>query len=286
MRRIIAFVAAVVLAGLGTFLLVRYVQGAEDRALEGVETVEVLVIDRPITAGQRLDENPQLLTLEEVPRKAQAEGSFSERADLEGLVAAVPLVPGEQLIQGRVMTEEDYQALQTDEVQVVVPADLLEITLSLNPERVVGGELVPGEMIAVFASFEPFQLGTIEPTGLDEEIPVIVTTTTVPGQESGEPTTGAQTPNATKIILHQVLVTNVQIEQLPQTFEEGEEPPEGTPDLAPTGNLLISMALEPRDAERLVFTAEFGTIWLAREGADVDTSDTEILTRATVYEPE
>jgi pilus assembly protein CpaB len=271
---------------LGTFLLVRYVQGAEDRALEGIETVEVLVVDRSIAAGQRLDENPQLLAVEEIPSKAQAEGSFSERADLEGLVAAVALVPGEQLIQSRVMTEEDYLALQADEVPVVVPSDLLEITISLNPERVLGGELSPGEMIAVFASFEPFQLGTVEPTGLEEEIPVIVTTTTLPGEQAGEPTPGAQTPNSTKIILHQVLVTNVQIEQLPQTFDEGEEPPEGTPDLAPTGNLLISMALDPADAERLVFTAEFGSVWLAREGADVDTSDTEIQTRARVYESE
>ena len=35
MRRVIAVVVALLLAGLGTFFLVRFVQSAEDRALEG-----------------------------------------------------------------------------------------------------------------------------------------------------------------------------------------------------------------------------------------------------------
>jgi len=136
--------------------------------------------------------------------------------------------------------------------------------------------------VAVFASFDPFALGGVEPTGLaPEEIPVFV-----PEPAEGEEQqaiTGLQTPNSTKIILHKVLVTNVQAERLPQQVTE-EEQVAGAPDLAPTGNLLITLALGPVDAERLVFTAEHGWVWLGLEGADVDESDTEVQRRSIIYE--
>ena len=47
MRRVIAVVAALLLAGLGTVLLVRFVQTAEHHATEGLTMVSVLVVDTP-----------------------------------------------------------------------------------------------------------------------------------------------------------------------------------------------------------------------------------------------
>ena len=41
-RRIIALVAALLLAGVGTFVLIGFVQGAEDRATAGQELVTPL----------------------------------------------------------------------------------------------------------------------------------------------------------------------------------------------------------------------------------------------------
>jgi len=154
------------------------------------------------------------------------------------------------------------------------------VTVSLSPERAVGGELRPGEEVVVFASFQPFPLNAVEPSELDpDEIPVFYPTGT--GEDDTDQA-GLRTPSTTKIILHRVLVTNVQAEELPPEPTE-EQQSADVPDLAPTGNLLITLALSPVDAERLVFTAEHGTIWLAREGADADQSDTEVQTRETVY---
>jgi pilus assembly protein CpaB len=283
MKRVIAVVVAIVMASLGTFLLVRYVEGAEDRELEGLETVDVLVVQTPIPAGTRLADVPGSLVLETLPVKATAVGAFSQRSDLNGLVAAIGLVPGEQLIVDRVMVEEEYWAQFQEVALVEIPADLLEITVALDPQRILGGELSPGERVAIFATFDPFPLNFVEPSELDEdEIPVIVTQILEQGNTE-DTTAGAQTPSSTKIILHNVLVSRNQVENLPRTFDESEEPVTDPPDLAPTGNLLVSLALDPVSAERLVFTAEFGRIWLAREGTDVDTSDTQVQTRNRVY---
>lgn len=278
MRRVVAIVVGLALAGVCTFLLIRYVQSAEDRALEGEELVQVLVVDDRIEAGTAVADIADRLRLEQVPAKVAAAGAVADLTTLAGLVAAIDLLPGEQVMSSRFTTDEAYQA-SLGGPEVEVPGDLLEVTLSLNPERAVGGVLRPGDLVAVFASFDPFPLNAVEPTGLPPgEIPVFVPT----GQEQ-ESTSGVQTPNSTKIILHQVLVTNVQAEELPRRVAE-EEAVAGAPDLAPTGNLLITLALAPVDAEHLVFTAEHGWVWLGLEGADVSEADTEVVTRDVIYE--
>ncbi|HEX5630681.1 MAG TPA: hypothetical protein VFY15_03405, partial [Acidimicrobiia bacterium] len=70
------------------------------------------------------------------------------------------------------------------------------------------------------------------------------------------------------------------VEQLPRV---GEDVPDDAPALAPTGNLLITLAGPPVAVERIVFTIEHGFIWLAAEGSDVSDAITDIITRATVY---
>ena len=44
-RKVTGVVVALLLAAIGTTVLVRYVQGAEDRALEGEQLVQVFVVD-------------------------------------------------------------------------------------------------------------------------------------------------------------------------------------------------------------------------------------------------
>jgi pilus assembly protein CpaB len=282
MRRVISIIAALALAGVGTFFLVRYIQGAEDRALAGEVVLEVLVVDQPIDAGTPAEELTDRVRVERVPAKVAAAGAVDDLTSLEGKVAAIALLPGEQVVTERFADPEAYQETLGAGPRVEVPADLLQVTVSLSPDRAIGGQLRPGDLVAVFASFDPFALGTVEPTGLGpDEIPVLVPDE---GTEEEQPSQARpQTPNSTKIILHQVLVTNLQAEELPRTLDE-EAAVAGSPDLAPTGNLLVTLALEPVDAERLVFTAEHGFVWLALEGDDVDTSDTQVQTRVGIYE--
>ena len=282
MRRAIAIGGALVLALIGTFLLVRYVQTAEDRALEGQQLVEVLVVDDFIEEGTRGEDMLNSLRREEVPQKVAAQGVISDPADLEGLVAETDLVPDEQVIAARFITEEEYrERLAADPDAVPVPSDRLEVTLSLSPDRAVGGVPRPGDLVAVFASFDPFSVQFVEPG--EEIIPIIIPEETEPGVI--EQPTALQSPNSTQIILHKILVTNVQAEELPpeRPADENGETVVGGPELVATGNFLITLALLPEEAERVVFTAEHGAVWLAIEGADVDESITEVKTRSNIY---
>lgn len=277
MRRAIGIIGAVAVAALGTLLLVGYVRGAEDRALAGEELVEVLVVDRAISQGVPAALLADSVRVERVPLKVAAEGSIADLSTLQDLVAATDLVPGEQLVVSRFIAAESLSA----NTRIEAPPDFLEVTIAVSPERALGGQLVPGDVVAVIASFDPFDLNTFEPSDLApgeviDPNEIFLGTT----GEGGEDGSSVRSPTSTGLILHDVLVTAVQVEQLPRV---GEDVPDDSPALAPTGNLLITLAGPPEAMERIVFTVEHGFIWLAAEGPDVPDSITDIITRATVY---
>jgi pilus assembly protein CpaB len=285
-RKWIGILVAIALAAIGTWVLVRYVQGAENRALEGEEIVPVLVISAAVSAGTAAEDIDTNVRVELVPVKVQAPGSIASVEDLEsleGLVAAVDLIPGEQVIAARFIEPQVFEEL--DDIEI--PEGLLEITVSLPPARVVGAVLRPGGHVAVFASFGPFSL---ESTDTGGESPPGEDADAGEAGEDAEASTAAdaanastRTPNTTHIILHKVLVTNVQVEELPQE-NTSEDASTATLELSPTGNSLITLAMSPENAERFVFTAEFGSIWLADEPLIVDETRTSIQDRSTVYD--
>ncbi|MCB2224113.1 MAG: hypothetical protein KQH83_08060 [Actinobacteria bacterium] len=273
MRRIIGIVASVALLAVGALLLIGYVRGAEERALAGEEVVDVLVVDREVAAGATVDEISGAVRIEQVPAKVRVDGALGDLSGMQGMVAAVDLLPGEQVTATRLASPEALMVHQA----VEAPAGTVRVTVSLSPERALGGQVVPGDLVGVMASFDPFDVTTVEPGEVIEgeggEVIYVGSTA------EGEPT-GLKTPNSTHLILLGVLVTNVQVEELPTA-------PEGAtgdlPDLAPTGNLLVTLALTPADAEKVVFTGEHGFVWLVGDDGSAVDDDTVIQTRETVY---
>lgn len=272
-RRWIGVLASIALVALGTFVLVRYVQGADERALAGEETVEVLVVNTAVPRGAAAEDLRGKVDTVLVPTKVQAPGSVADLSALAGTFASVDLVPGEQLLASRFVSAEELNALD----DFVVPDGLLELTLSLSPERALGGELRPGDEVAVIASFAPFTLTEDETVGVQIEEAVDDTI-----EQSEENATATKTPSSTHLIIHNALVTNIQVERLPVTTDEASAEQSGV-ELAPTGNLLVTLAMEPEDAERTVFSAEFGSVWLAQESETAPEDATQIQTRATIY---
>jgi len=272
-RRLIGLAVAIALAAGGTFVLVNYVRAAEDRVLAGEATVPVYVVTDAVASGESADVIGQRVAVEEVPAKVRAAGSVTSLADLEGQVAAVDLVPGEQLLASRFVTPEVFEDLDAIEV----PDGLLQVSLSLSPERAGGGLVGAGDLVAVLASFDPF---TVEQGFDDTEGEFALFSFTA---EEDDPNARPQrTPNTTHVILHKVLVTSVQVERLPRETDREDAAANGI-ELAPTGNLVVTLATTAPDLEKVVFGAEHGTIWLAYEPADAPEGDTLIQTRLTVY---
>lgn len=247
-RRILAAVLALGLAIVGTVVLVSYVRAADDRALAGVQTTQVLVVTRPVPEGTPAGELANSVRLEQVPAKVAATGSVRDLDDLGDRVATVSLQPGEQLLASRFA---DASTLLPEGTVAVPPGDQ-EISILLEPQRAVGGRLVAGDEIGVFISME------LE----DDE-----------GRRIG-------TTHAT---LHGVLVTQVQGAPTAAADDDNAVETASSGAAAPTESLLITLALPARDAERVVFGMEHGRVWLSLEPEGADNSGTQIITQGNVY---
>jgi pilus assembly protein CpaB len=129
---------------------------------------------------------------------------------------------------------------------VDVPAGDQEVSVLLEPQRAVGGRLAAGDKVGVYLSM----------------------------------TDPAATTHA---VLHGVLVTQVQGAPAAPSGSTGTETASAG-SAAPTGSLLITLAVTAKDAEEVVFGAEHGTLWLSLEPDGADDSGTQVLTPDNVYE--
>ncbi len=219
-RRVIAAVAAVLLAGIGAFLLYNYVNNADKRAMAGQEATQVLVVTKVVPAGTTAESIAPYLETRQLPKVAVVGDALANTADVLGLVTTTDLQVGEQVLRSRFA--EPGTSITG---QVKVPDNKQEVSITLEPQRVVGSTIAAGDKVAIFFTVE------------------------------GE----------TRMVLNDVLVTNIQGGLDPAATDEGA---------APSGSLVVTFALEPKDAERVVFIGETAKLWLAREGKDTANQDT------------
>jgi pilus assembly protein CpaB len=256
-RRLTGLVAAVALALVGTLVLVTYVKSAEARALSDDKLVTVLVVRDTIEAGTKAADIAEKVDAEQVPAKVKADGALTSLADIKDLgaqVATIDLLPGEQLVADRFGKAVEREG---------VPAGMLEVTVKLDPERALGGAITVGDKVAVVSSFEPFELDASgAPAGTDAP---------------------KKTPNMSHVILHHVLVTKVQMSTNDTGI--GGHGNDGDTDAkakAPSGVLLVTLAVDAPSLQQVVFTAEFGALWLSAEPDDVAATELPIETLGTV----
>ncbi|WP_137292774.1 Flp pilus assembly protein CpaB [Nocardioides dongxiaopingii] len=149
-RRMVLLVVAVVMAVLGAGLVYAYAQGAEDRAADDYDTVEVLVARDELAPGtdfrQALDE--QRIRLVEVPNGVLIEGSTADNRPFEGQVSLTTIYPGEQIIADKFGATEDVDAVDL----LPIPQGMIAVAVELSDTGRVGSFTQPGSRVAVFVT--------------------------------------------------------------------------------------------------------------------------------------
>ncbi len=237
-RKPVALLAAVVLALLGTLLLVSYVHTAKDNAVAGEQLVPVLVLTDDVAAGTKSSDLASHVKTEQVPAKVKAAGAITSIAELNGTVASVNLIKGEQVVNTR------FAAVAASG-RAAAPDGLLEVTVPLDPQRALGGLLQPGNKVAVVIT-------------LDDD-------------GNGKAVTHMQ--------LQKVLVTAVQVAQTDNSSSSSDS---ADTKKAPTGTMMVTLAVDAPSVEKIVFAAEHGHIWLASEPDTANPAGTSIQNRDTV----
>lgn len=234
--RLLAGVAAVVLGLLGAMMLFGYAQGAEARAVQSLDPVEVLVVATAIPAGTPAEDLVPFLTTETLPATAVNPSALKDLDAAGGKITSDDLLPGEQLLAERLVAPQDAELTGRPDI----PEGLQEVSFALEPHRAVGGSLAPGDTVGVFISMEP-------------GVPPAV------GESA-----------STQLVLHKLLLTAVQRAPI-ETGVDPEAAPEdqarAQAEALPSGSLILTVAVTEEQATKVVFGNEFGTIWLSREPA-------------------
>ena len=233
--RLLGGIAALLVAIIGTVLLVNYVQNADKRALASTETESVYVVEKTIAAGTGIDKAAGAVVRKEVPKLAVAAEAVTDLKQVGQKVAAVDLMPGEQLLATRMV---DADAI-LGPARAQVPTGMQEITLKLPIERVVGGTLTAGDTVGVFLSVED----------------------------------SAAKSGGTQLTFHKVLVTAAQFSNgstaKSQEAAAEEDSSKGSLKSKKSSNsddtYLITVARNSSDAERIIFATEFGSVYLSKE---------------------
>ncbi|TJY71518.1 pilus assembly protein CpaB [Arthrobacter sp. CAU 1506] len=238
--RLLGGIAALLLAVIGTVLLVTYVQNADHRAAQGLEPTNVLVVQEKVPAGTPVESLASVVELEAIPSSAVPASAVASLTDLKGKITSVELQPGEQLLATR-LVEPDELIRGT----VPVPDGLQEVTVQLEPQRVIGGKVKAGDTVGLFISYE---------------------------------SEGENGPAQTKLVAHKMLVTGLQ--RAPESDGTTGQDDATT---VPQDSLLVTLAGNDRDAAKIVHGSEFGKVWLSKEPAEAKESDPLVFTKEEVY---
>ncbi len=209
-RRRILLVVAVLVAAVGSALVFLYTKGADTRAEERFDTVEVLEATAVIAPGETFEDAQAAgkLALQAVSKDALLDGYQTTSDSLSGTVSLGTIYPGEQIISAKWgQSAAVASALQIPDTNMAVSVNLTD------PAR-VAGFVNPGSQVAIFLT------GTDQGTGfgfarlLLERVTVLGVGSTTPVSTTTTDESGASTTEQLPRTLLTLSVNQVQAEKI------------------------------------------------------------------------
>jgi len=245
-RRILTIILAIVLAMIGTGAVLIYVKRADQRAIAGQKAVSVLVATRQVPAGTLAGTalREGLLTEQKLPAESvPADAVSSIGPDLSGLALSSALPSGALLLRPMLVTKVEAAT------GLAIPAGKVAITVQMCLQKAVAGFVKPGSEIAVFNTF--FKGATSD----------------VNWSCAGTTWEAGATDIHTRLVL-----ANVPVLAVGQASASTNTPTTSTGVFTSSGAnssssdttvLLITVAVNQSDAERLIHLAEAGIPYMA-----------------------
>jgi pilus assembly protein CpaB len=149
-KKVWAILLAILLAAIGSGLLVLYAESADERALGDAELVDVIQVTKTIDAGTNADDLGDSVKRTRLPRIAVVKGAVDDLREIDGLSSTTVLHPGDQIVRSRFAKE----GVVIGTAEATLPKGYQELTLPLAQARLVGGLIKPGDRVGVYGSDE------------------------------------------------------------------------------------------------------------------------------------
>jgi len=256
-RRVLTVALAILLAVLGTAGVLAYVHKADSRALAGMQSVNTLVAQGQIPAGTSANSAQQagLLRSEALPASSvPANAVRSITPDLGSLVMSAQVQPGQLLLRPMLVTSAQATATGA----LAIPMGMIAITIPLCLPEAVAAYVQPGSQVAVFDTYATKKASLQEscsqsgvshqaegPGGIVTRIVLPRVLVLATGQGAGGGATGTSTSTTAS--------------SSPFSHNGQTDPPSS----APTGSVLVTVAVTQADAERLILITRAGLPYLA-----------------------
>ncbi|MBR7743909.1 Flp pilus assembly protein CpaB [Phycicoccus sp. BSK3Z-2] len=243
-RRILAILAAAVIAFVGAALVLVYARGADARAVAAASPTTVYVTNEVIPAGTSMKDAVRLgqMGQTEVASAAKPVGALETIDDTNGaLVALTDIAPG-QYVLGAAFGE-----VPLGEKALQVASGKLAVSVQLNDPARVGTFVTPGSFLTVFMTYQLKNLDASEEAQVfnEEEI------------------------QGTSILLDNVKVIamgDASLTPAQATPEEGEE----GASQQETPTFLVTLEVSPEQAARLVHGINNYTLYAGLRGSELD----------------
>jgi len=255
-RRIVAIFAAAVVALLGVVAVLMYAKGADDRAIAAQDPSSVYVVKSVVPAGTTLKDSVQsgLIIKTSVAAKGVPLGALQGVTGSNGgLYALSDIQPGEYVLADRFGTKP------VGTKAIDVPAGQVAVSIALADPARVGTFLTPGSKVVLFDTYTPTE--TAVKDGAD----------------------ATKLSQQTRVLLDDVLViamgeVSLTPAQAPTNGDDGD-----AASAEPVAGALMTVAVSPADATRLVHGIQTGNLYAALRGTDPKIDLGKVISEATLF---
>jgi Flp pilus assembly protein CpaB len=259
-------VLALILATVATAAVFLYARGVREEARTGGALTTVIVSRVDIPANTDLDRliAEGQFTTKEIPTDAVVEGAVTSVSQLRNKRNNAFILAGEQIPLSRV------EGARVPGGVLSIPEGHQALTVSLGAPRAIGAALAGGDNVTVFATFTDV---VVEERRRGQEAPA-------PGTTAQQREEEERAQAATVVLVPQVEVLRVFV---PTTTTAPIGGGETAPD--PTGDVQVTLAFLPEEAQRFVFALEQGTVYLSLLPPDAEGVELPPLTVEGIVNP-
>lgn len=258
-RRILAVFVAILLAVVGAALVIVYAKNADKRAIAEAQPTKVYLAQKLIPSGTTLKdaERTDLFVETEVAAKAVPVGALKNiDASNNALLALTDVQPGEILIASR------FGSTPTGAKAIEVPSGMLAVSVELSDPARVGKFVTPGSHIAIYSSYKIVALG----------------------DDARSKKINENDLKGTSLLLGDVLVIGMGETALSAPKKATTDGT--TEDAKTTPSFLVTLAVKPADATRLVHGINEYKLYAALRGTDVKLDPNSQVSDLTIFASE
>jgi pilus assembly protein CpaB len=241
----LTIVVAIVLAALGTVLVLAYVHQANTRAVAGLQAVNVIVAQGAIPSGTQVSQamHDGLLGSQKMPAASvPADAVRSVTPDLAGLVTSAAVQSGQLLLRPMLVTATQVTG------GVAIPRGLVAVTIQICLPEAVAGYITAGSEVEVFDTYGGASANAQSTCDASHQVQAVGAVHTAVVLPRVEVLSVGPAPAAT---------------QGSSTGSTGPLSAGSASSASSQGAVLVTLAVQQTDAERLIELDEAGQPYLA-----------------------